>query len=907
MTNKPLKTSRAGASFALGLAATTIIALACALGVSERVELMALDVLFRRFSPAAADDKDAILHVDIDDGSIEQIGRWPWPRAQLAGVIDVLGECGARTIVLDISLPTPQKVRYESAADEVYGAVNAQLASDAPPTPVFDDALLTDAIRRAPKLALPMHIDFAAGADAHTDAPPEPAADGAISRELRLRAMNAMSRFAVEPTASADHPLAAGPMTPPLAPFAESADLSGFVTFTPDVDGVVRRIGILGGSDGRIYMQFAAALAADELADRHGEIVSVRADERSVTFTFADGTRRVLPTDSQGQMFIGWRGQGPGYAEHIPISKVAAVWQHRQSIDRNNRLARITVAKMAQLLGQEELKRLFAQADELYGRRTAVQRRRYIAMVHGELPAPDNLAELLAAEAWLERQIDEHTTELRENLDFYLPEHPATPAAQADAERVVELADLLDRIDAANARKAEYIDRQLDSVRRDVNGRICLIGSTATSAADFVPTPLGPRIPGAVVNANIYSTILTGRFIRPGGPVATLLIVLLAGAAVSAVAAWRPMLHAALAAAVLSAGYLALAAATFRWWGLWLTVVGPLAAVVAGYLTVAVFRQLTEERAKQHIRKMFAHALSPTLVDRLLADPSLAQLGGQRRHITCMFSDLAGFTALSERLGPQRTVGLLNRYFDRVTEVVQQRGGGYLNKFLGDGIFCFFGAPIDQPDHPARAIQAAVGCRREVARLNTDLADESSPLGPLAVRVGIASGEAMVGNCGSTERMDYTAIGDCVNLASRLESANKLLGTGILVADDTWRLAGLTDLSARPIGRAMVTGVAEPIRLWQVLPAGEVSQDMERWRDDFARAVELFESSRFAEAAKLFDRVRRAAGDDQPTRIYLTLCSYGLARSPGEPWRPPGDTTDGVIAIAPPPAATGGE
>ena len=140
----------------------------------------------------------------------------------------------------------------------------------------------------------------------------------------------------------------------------------------------------------------------------------------------------------------------------------------------------------------------------------------------------------------------------------------------------------------------------------------------------------------------------------------------------------------------------------------WLAVWHPLMAMVAGFAMVTAYRQLTEERAKRRIRALFAHAMSPALVDRLLEDPSVARLGGERRVVTCFFSDMAGFTSLSERLGEQGTVSLLNRYFDRMTDVIQNRNGGYLNKFLGDGLFVFFGAPVFQDDHPARAIRAAI-------------------------------------------------------------------------------------------------------------------------------------------------------------------------------------------------------
>jgi len=905
MKDKPLKTSRRQGAFVTGLAATAVIVLVGALGAGDRVELMALDRLFRHFSPVPSGKE--ILNVDIDDGSIERIGRWPWPRETLAGVIGVLDECGARTIALDIILPEPHKVRYVSAADDLYGRADAELAWDVPPTPVFDDALLAGAIEKAGNVAVPMHIDFLAAAG--EDNRPDSERQAALDPQLHQRAPEAMSRFALDPDLATDTEIADGPMTPPLVTFAAAAGTSGFVTFEPDVDGIVRHIRLLGRSGGCVYMQFALALAADELADRHGGGPDIRVNRKSVELSFPDGAKRVIPTNEEGEMLIGWHGLGDD--EDVSVSTVALVWQLRQSLDHNNRLARLTVLEIAKLLAQEDLLELFTQADQLYAQRVGVERDQYVATLRGTLLPADDLAALLEAEDALDNVIQRQSAQLRQDLDdFYLASRPTEPGALAAYERLVELRDRLAEIDATNAQIDADIDVQKALVRSRAAGRICLVGSTATSSADFVPTPLHPRTPGGVVHGNIVSTILAGRFVRPAGAVAAVLVVLLAGTAVAAIAAWRPMLQAALVAAGLAAAYLAFAAwAAFGLLDLWLPIVGPLAAVVASYLAVAVFRQLTEQRAKQQIRKMFAHALSPMLVDRLLVDPSLAELGGQRRHITCMFSDLAGFTAMSERLGPQQTVHLLNRYFDRVTAVVQRRHEGYLNKFLGDGVFCFFGAPVYQPDHAARALRAAVDCHRQVAELNAKLAGEFGNRAKLSVRVGITTGEAMVGNCGSSDRMDYTAIGDCVNLVSRLESANKLLGSAILVTDQARTLAGRSDTRARPIGRAMISGFAEPMRLWQVLPADDVSDDDGRALVEFARVVELFEARQFAEAASLFAGAGRLGDDDRPARIYEALCKYALSRKADEPWQPPSGTVDGVISIAPPlPAgATGGE
>ena len=324
----------------------------------------------------------------------------------------------------------------------------------------------------------------------------------------------------------------------------------------------------------------------------------------------------------------------------------------------------------------------------------------------------------------------------------------------------------------------------------------------------------------------------------------------------------------------------------FAQWNVWLAVVAPVGAMLASFMAVSVYRQLTEERAKRHIRAMFAHAMSPALVDRLIEDPSVAKLGGERRVLSVYFSDLAGFTPISERLGEQQTVRLLNHYFDHMTEVIQNRSGGYLNKFLGDGIFVFFGAPVFQDDHARRAIQAAVESQQEVERLNSELAEEYAGDGVrLACRIGIATGEVMVGNCGSTDRLDYTAIGDTVNLASRLEGANKAFGTRIMVAESTWRDGGSDDLLARPLGKILVVGKQEPVSVWS-LHGWRAEADDEALRDteDFARGVEEFQRGHFEKAKGIFESILKRTPDDKAVSLYVETCRAYLASPPPDDW-----------------------
>lgn len=897
-------------AFLLGVVGTVIVLAVHGVGLDDRAELQTLDWRLRHAAPCPAPAN--LVHVDLDDRSLTELGRWPWPREQLAGVIGILDECGAKMVVLDIILPEPQKPRFVSALGDVYDTDASDVLQEAPPLRVYDDMILAQAVRRADDVFLPFHVNF--GAD---DAPaarqalrqavakrltadpdasfswvqadmakagelPPGAEELLAGAYLRRQGLLALRRFSISDDAVKNFPLRSGFIIPPLTPLAKAADGSGFVTFEPDSDGAVRHIPLLCRAGGEVYPQFALAAAMDALAREHGGQCDVRADETAVTLRCPDGLVREIPVDAEGLLLIRWVNRRVADANpatgmrHVSAGGVGGIWRDEQNLAANRRRARAIQVQLAQQLNQDDLLQLFAEADELFLRRQAAQRERYAAILYDPSHTPPSPAKLLRKEANLEKQIDAAFADFRREMDeFYLAERPDDAEGAALYDKLIALRNMLDEIKASNRAIAQQVRGDKTRLRGYVAEKICLVGSTSTGAADFVPTPLGPRTPGVVVHSNILNTVLAGDFLRAASAWANWAAILVCGLLISALAAWRPALQAGLLAVLAAAGFIVVNVwIVFAVLDIWLALVGPVAAMAASFLLVATYRQLTEERAKRRIRGMFAHALSETLVTRIEEDPSILQLGGQQRSLTCMFSDIAGFTPLSERLGPEGTVRLLNRYFDHITETVQNRRGGYLNKFLGDGIFAFFGAPVFQEDHARRALHAAVDCQNDVRQFNEELSREMGDTVRLAVRIGMTTGEAMVGNCGSTERMDYTAIGDCVNLAARLEAANKFFGTSILVTDATLKQGGEDGLLARPLGRVLVTGQREPAAVWNLLCRDEEAADEHRQAvAAFLEGLSHFQKRAFAEAAAAFRRVRELFPDDGPAAVYLDLCN----------------------------------
>jgi len=915
MAKGPSKTWRTASALVIGLAATAAIAAGHLLGLDNRIELLALDLRFRYFSSAPGNDD--IVIVEIDDRSLQELGRWPWPREILAGVVEVLQECGARAVALDIILPEPQKTRYVAAQGDIYDPDTAPIIGTGGPRPVFDDALFEDALRRG-RVLLPMHLDFGStdlGADEALDANvaevlrADPRADflsvlrkaypelgtatrgPEVQRTARLywrnRSLHFLRRFAIPPGRAVGYPARAGVIAPPLVRFAALCHRSGFVAYVPGADGIMRRMPLLAKAGKDLYPQFALALAEEWLAGEGA--AEIRAERSRITVRCPDGQAREIPVDGRGNLLINW-APGRGRFQRESAARMASIWQLRKQMEKNETLARLYGLALLQRLGHT---RLIAEMDAIYRQRMAHAAAAQRAALYDPRAVTEPPTELLQAERQAEERIDDFLTDVLDDLDFYVGGKPKDdPDRRAAEQLAAKYPEVVKLTREKNEKLRSDIAKGLEEIRRRVKGKLCMVGSTSTGAMDFVPTPVDPRMPGVRVHANILNTIVSEAFVTEAHAAIDVAVILLAGAVVSLLGARLTILRAGPLALLLGAGYaVGNLLVVFAALNCWLVLVAPIAAMVASFLVVTAYREFTEERAKRHIRGLFAHALSPALVDRLIEDPSLARIGGERRVLSCFFSDLAQFTPLAERLGESDTVVLLNRYFDRMTEVIQARWGGYLNKFLGDGIISFFGAPVVQEDHARRALAAALACQDELVQLNRSLMEEFGDWVELRCRIGVATGPVMVGNCGSTQRMDYTAIGDCVNLASRLESANKQFGTRVLADEEAWRRGDDGTLLARPLGKVLVVGKTEPVGVWDVLcPVATASDALRRAVEDFARGVELLQRRAFAEAAGVFESVLETLPDDGASRFHAALCRQYLAAPPGDDW-------DGAVAL----------
>ena len=427
-------------------------------------------------------------------------------------------------------------------------------------------------------------------------------------------------------------------------------------------------------------------------------------------------------------------------------------------------------------------------------------------------------------------------------------------------------------------------------------GKIVFIGlSQATasgpSAKDAFLTPFrgarGNLTFGVEIHATLAANLLEKRRIDLLPPAAEGVLLLLLPMVASLVfIALRPVLggiaFVALELLPWASGYLVFTGAQ-----LWIPVIIPATIQLPlAYTLSLVWYYLTTVKERERIKRAFSFYLSPEMIRQIAADPASLNLGGEEILATAMFTDIKGFTPIAERLTAPQTAALLNDYFSDVTRHIFQEGGTLI-KYIGDAVFAIWGAPLRREDHASAACRAALA----LARGREALASGAGNGGELVTRIGVHSGPMLVGNLGSSQRFDYTAIGDAVNLASRLEGLNKTLGTLTLVSGDTISRTGGA-FAARFLGRARVVGRSEPVRIYELLGlAGENLSIGAEALERFDAALSDFTARRFREAADGFREVREMRGGaDGPSEFYLGLIERFEKKPPPAGW-------DGVAAF----------
>jgi adenylate cyclase len=416
--------------------------------------------------------------------------------------------------------------------------------------------------------------------------------------------------------------------------------------------------------------------------------------------------------------------------------------------------------------------------------------------------------------------------------------------------------------------------------------KVVFIGATAIGIYDIRPTPYDPMFPGVEIQASILSNILNkDNLVKPKWvKVFDIFVIIIIGVILGNfyTGIRAPMLPIFLLFFTLI--YYVLNWSVLNFVGLWLYVVYPTLEIMLVTFGVTIFKYLTEEKGRRQIKQAFQHYLSPNLVQEILKEPDKLQLGGEKKNLTVLFSDIRGFTSISEELPPEKVVTILNEYLTPMTDIVF-KNDGLLNKYMGDAIMAIFGTPVFTEKHAFQACETALEMLEELERLNKKWAAENKPT--LGIGIGINTGFMHVGNMGSNVLFDYTVIGDSVNLASRLEGINKIYGTSAIISEDTFS-AVKEYFTCRELDSVRVKGKVKPVRVYELF--SRFGGEKPEWIEMYEEGLVLYRQGKFDRALEFFKKVLNIKKDDHPSKLFIKRCNLLIESGIPEGW-------DGVFDI----------
>ncbi len=412
------------------------------------------------------------------------------------------------------------------------------------------------------------------------------------------------------------------------------------------------------------------------------------------------------------------------------------------------------------------------------------------------------------------------------------------------------------------------------------NDKIVLIGATAANLHDDANVPISNKLmPGIEINANLVQSILTRDFIRYQDDFSAIGLIFLFGILTGILLYFFRIHIATILVVVVFIGYIFFSIYMFDN-GIIMNIIFPLLSVSLVYIGSVVTFYLTEERSRKWITEVFGKYVSPVVIENLIKNPKMINLGGEKRNITIFFSDIRGFTSISEKLEPESLVHLLNDYLTEMTSIII-KDDGLVDKYMGDAIMAFWGAPLDQPDHPEMACYSSIEMVNKLEELKKKWKKEGLP--SFDVGIGINSGEAIVGNMGSSSRFDYTAMGDNVNLASRMEGLNKIYCTNIIISENTYKLVK-DKFESRKLDLVRVKGKEKPIFIFELISEkNKISKNQNDFIKFYESGLKLYFDMNWEKAIKSFEDAIKIV-DDEASKIFIVRCKDFMKNPPSKDW-----------------------
>ena len=899
----------------IGLAASVLFSLLYLAGMLTALEDRLYDFFLRfRISRPLI---ESVVFLDVDDSAIAYNGMYPWPRSIPADGLLRLKEHRARAAIFDIEYIDrgPQGVDSMYLEQGLPSDFNRSFSGINQITQDFISSVRTGRINRndlefyGKQLSVFIngeHEDLYTKAQGVARDNDKYLADALAlyghswstlnlrdrildDQEQSARRPIAENRFSYHLVTSADAhkgcKLTTTDILPALPIFAMAAKGAGFTNVEIDNDGVRRRIFLAQNINDHWYLQLAFAPLIDYFG--RPEIIL---EKRSLTIKqvkMPDGEIKdiVIPLDANGRMMLSWPKEDYHESfDHISFATFSNLDDIEAELEQYTRaIAASDIMFFAQF--DPSLNRvpvMLGSAEELFDAAR-------LAKNHAMENCSDE-----SFEAFLEYRNQSHVSlgefialdpesKIREIVPFLVEEYGD------NAELIISEAEYISTLTgylAVNLARWKEIDAEID---RKVRDKFAILGRVDTGTTDYGANPFYGKYVNVGTHGVVLDTILKESFIYPINIWWHILFILLFVPLFFVLSAkLSPVTRAAsgfAATALVVAGSILL----FRYTGVFLGPLGTIFALLSAVIVREIISYAGSEKEKQFIRTAFSTYVSGDVVKEIIADPSRLQLGGTKRHMTAIFTDVKGFSTISEKLSPEDLVSLLNRYLSAMSDIVLVEKGT-IDKYEGDAIIAFFGAPLDLSDHALRACVSAITMKHVEAELNKTVIEHNMSPAPLLTRIGINTGNMVAGNMGTYNKMNYTIMGNAVNLAARLEGVNKQYGTWVLASEDTVRETG-DHILTRRLDRVRVVGINEPVRLYELIEiAQNASEQQIKLVEVFHEALDNFENREWKLAAKGFKEALAVRAEDPPSMKYLERCvSFNK--------KPPLDTWDGVYNL----------
>ncbi len=402
-----------------------------------------------------------------------------------------------------------------------------------------------------------------------------------------------------------------------------------------------------------------------------------------------------------------------------------------------------------------------------------------------------------------------------------------------------------------------------------------LIGATASDLHDFLDTPFG-ILPGVEVHANAIETLETVKMLNEiSKSLAFLLILIIVGISGYTITLIKKLLYIIGALMIIFIGIIVISFVSFQY-GIILPILYMLMAFILTSSVSIIYQYVSESKEKRFIQKTFQYYLMPEVINEIIKDPKKLSLGGQKKKLTILFSDIRGFTSFSEKLSPEELVRMMNEYFTLMSNNIMDHKG-LVDKYIGDAIMAFWGAPVSNESQASDACMAALVMSASLKSLNTKWKELGVP--EIGIGIGLNTGEVIVGNMGSEKRFNYTIMGDEVNFGSRLEGLNKTYGTQCIISEETWNaVKNDTRFIIRELDNVMVKGKKQPKLIFELITTSEI-KELERILPLFSQGRMEYTKGNFKQAAGIFEQILKIYPDG-PSQTFLNRCLYLIEHAP---------------------------